>query len=274
MEKEYLRYNREYSNISFNDTPANRNKNKYLFALETFCIHPSNYNENIISQYKGYITWNKKIYDKYKNIYNCYYYDWFPRFEDFNWLENFINFEDKINGVSLICRHRNGNLEGDISGRRLKTLEEISFMKKIITHCYGKQKYGGELYQGVIGNTHLETCPSSLSKLKILNKYKFNLCFENCYHELWSWDYITEKITDCFKAKTIPIYYGCYNIEKHIPKKLYIDFRDFKNLNDLVDYLLSIDKKKYEEMTNEALNFMKNLTKGTTKELKKLFDNL
>ncbi len=116
-----------------------------------------------------------------------------------------------------------------------------------------------------------ETFPSSIEKLKRLNQYKFNLCFENCYHEFWGRDYITEKIFDCFRAKTIPIYWGCYNIEDHIPKGLFIDFRDFKNdIPKLVDYLLSIKEREYNKRTEEAFKFDKRCNYGKVENLKKL----
>ena len=39
--------------------------------------------------------------------------------------------------------------------------------------------------------------------------------------------YMTEKIWDSFKAKTVPVYWGASNIEEYVPKNCFIDYRDF-----------------------------------------------
>jgi hypothetical protein len=39
---------------------------------------------------------------------------------------------------------------------------------------------------------------------------QFHIAFENCREK----NYFTEKLMDCFITKTIPIYYGCPNIEE------------------------------------------------------------
>ena len=92
---EYTDFCAKYPMVSFNDVPGKRNKNHYLFALETYCIYPSNFDERVIEKYKGVITWNKKLYEKYKDKYNCYYLDWFTRFADNSFLENFTEYEKK-----------------------------------------------------------------------------------------------------------------------------------------------------------------------------------
>jgi hypothetical protein len=117
------------------------------------------------------------------------------------------------------------------------------------------------------------TYPSSLDKLKVLDKYRFNLCFENAYHEMWSMDYITEKITDCFKAKCIPIYWGCYNIEERIPKDLYVDYRYFKDVHTLAEHLNSISKEQYIDMTEKAFEWEKKVKLGNIEELRSILDN-
>jgi len=81
------------------------------------------------------------------------------------------------------------------------------------------------------------------AKLKIMSKYKFNVCFENCEVE----GYISEKIIDCFKAHTVPIYLGAPNIEKYIPKNCFIDFRDFKDYQSLLNYLENMDENTYNK---------------------------
>lgn len=79
-------------------------------------------------------------------------------------------------------------------------------------------------------------------KFKLLSNFKYCLCFEN----LTDVDgFITEKIFDCFKARCVPIYWGASNIEEYIPKKCFIDFRDFGDYKKLLNFLVSVDENRY-----------------------------
>jgi len=51
-----------------------------------------------------------------------------------------------------------------------------------------------------------------------LAPYKYSLAIENSC----SPDYWTEKLADCFLAWTIPLYYGCPNLEKYFPEEAFI----------------------------------------------------
>ena len=56
-------------------------------------------------------------------------------------------------------------------------------------------------YTNRIGNS---SCYHSINLLEVFNMYKFVICFENSYND----GYITQKIFNCFLAKTIPLYSG------------------------------------------------------------------
>ena len=51
-----------------------------------------------------------------------------------------------------------------------------------------------------------------------LAPYKYSLAIENSNGP----DYWTEKLADCFLTWTVPLYYGCTNIEKYFPKDSFI----------------------------------------------------
>ena len=55
-------------------------------------------------------------------------------------------------------------------------------------------------------------------KMDGLLPYRYSLAIENASIPY----YFTEKINDCFLAWTVPIYYGCRNIDKFFPSKSYI----------------------------------------------------
>jgi hypothetical protein len=51
-----------------------------------------------------------------------------------------------------------------------------------------------------------------------LAPYQYALAMENTSGP----DYWTEKITDCFLSWTVPIYYGCTNLENYFPEESFI----------------------------------------------------
>jgi hypothetical protein len=90
-------------------------------------------------------------------------------------------------------------------------------------------------------------------KIKVLSTYKFCLCFENNVSEP---GYISEKITDCFCARCVPIYFGSEGVEQLIPKNAWINFRDFSGFNELSRYLASMDEAMHQNYLNGIDNFL------------------
>src|SRR5690606_18975175 len=59
-------------------------------------------------------------------------------------------------------------------------------------------------------------------------KARFCICPENCYDEVYSHGYFSEKMPGAWFGGCVPLYIGCYNIDGlNIPKECYIDLRDF-----------------------------------------------
>ena len=71
------------------------------------------------------------------------------------------------------------------------------------------------------------------SKLDGLKDYKFSVAIENAVDI----NYFTEKITDCFLTGTIPIYYGCPNIEEFFDINGIITFNTQEELNQILNSL-------------------------------------
>lgn len=89
--------------------------------------------------------------------------------------------------------------------------KRLNFVKQLIEAELGIDFYGR-------GINHIE------NKWDALYPYKFSIAIENSSMP----DYWTEKISDCFMAYTIPIYYGCTNIDEYFPAGsfLKIDLND------------------------------------------------
>lgn len=99
-----------------------------------------------------------------------------------------------------------------------------------------------KVYKGFIQN----------NKYKKQSEYNFAIVFENC--ELPG--YITDKITDCFYTGTIPIYKGDPDIEKYIPKDCFIDMRDFKNYQELREFLKSLTQSEIQNYKENGRRFL------------------
>lgn len=101
-------------------------------------------------------------------------------------------------------------------------------------------------------------------KIELLRNYKFCIAAENSIHSA-PWGqmtsneiddyYVTEKLIDCFKAGSIPIYFGPRNAkELYFPNKKSVIFSgDYKNYDEMMKYIASI--KDYDKILNEYVSW-------------------
>ncbi len=90
------------------------------------------------------------------------------------------------------------------------------------------------------------------TKWETLSRYTFTLCFENTILKGW----LTEKIFECFRVGTIPIYWGATDVEELIPSECFIDMRRFAGYRELRDFLRSLgddEVRRYRECGREFL---------------------
>jgi len=122
-----------------------------------------------------------------------------------------------------------------------------------------KIKYIGKIdninqYDDLIKN---KSCYNSIELLKIFNKYKFIICFENSYND----GYITEKIFNCFFSKSIPLYSGSNIICNYFNNNSFININDI-NLDESI--------KLIEELNNNELLYNSYIN---TKKINDNYDN-
>lgn len=84
-------------------------------------------------------------------------------------------------------------------------------------------------------------------KFSALGNYKFSIVVENCISPM----YFTEKIIDCFRSKTIPIYWGTDSIDNHFDPNGIIKFT---KLNDLIKILDNINDLVYNDKYDSVVN--------------------
>jgi hypothetical protein len=89
-------------------------------------------------------------------------------------------------------------------------------------------------------------------KIMVMNQYKFAICFENCVFP----GYVTEKIFDCFLASCIPVYFGAPDIGDFVPTDTFIDYRKFRNFDELESYLENFCEEDAIKMLGSAKDFL------------------
>lgn len=254
LKDEFDYLSKKYPNVAFNHIDWNgkvREGKDWLFALEGYITIPQNYDPNVINKYKGLITHNRKFAEAHPEL-NIVLTNGYANFHNYYRLDNHKSYEERIDGV---CSLHNiytyaRNSEGEIVHKRP---EFIKMVPSDIKHTYGPVPWGNDYKGKISGADH----PNHIENLKVINNYKFVLSLESTYHPMWSYDWITCRLFNAIKAKTIPIYYGCFNIEEHVPSEFYIDFRKYVN-NDIKGLKKEMDsytKQKFEDQTEKALEW-------------------
>lgn len=82
------------------------------------------------------------------------------------------------------------------------------------------------------------------SKLDILKKYKFEICFENDIYP----GYVSEKLLDAYINDSIPVYWGDLGQDTTINQKCFINMKSFSSTKDFLDYIASIDESVFKQI--------------------------
>ena len=112
---------------------------------------------------------------------------------------------------------------------------------------------GGPLFNN-IGGVLPRGDQSVQAKVKFLEGYKFNLCFENASYP----GYATEKLFEALISKTVPIYWGSPTIECDFNPSSFLNWHDFQDDDKFFKAITDVHNSKelYEHMFMMAtLNF-------------------
>lgn len=89
-------------------------------------------------------------------------------------------------------------------------------------------------------------------KLEPLKDYQYSICVMNSSAD----NFFTEVLLDCFRVGTIPIFWGCPNINEYFSSNGMITFETIKDLDSILRKIDYIDKKYFEYDNKEAEPFM------------------
>jgi len=151
---------------------------------------------------------------------------------------------------NFILKFLYGRYVKEIYKERFKTIDYFSYRPGFDLFGFGWEKSGKNLkeaqnikkvYKGVVKD-----------KIDVLRKYKFAICFENCIFE----GNVTEKIFDALFAGSVPIYYGAPDINDYVSPNCFIDFRKFRDYDELCSFLSNIKEDKYNQYVENIKEYL------------------
>ena len=187
---------------------------KILFLAEPLAILPTVSEGALRCAYKF-----DKIYTFCQS-----FIDRYPQAELFEWGSSWLDFKDlkinKTNNVSFVTSNKSQS-----KGHKLR-MDIYEYLK------------GVDVSNGLQYYSHMSP-PFHERRNDFFESSKFHIAVENSQQK----NYFTEKIIDCFASKTVPIYYGCPNINEWFNMDGIITFNSIDQLENI---LSSLDEKKYD----------------------------
>jgi len=236
----------------------NRRKN-ILFCFESPIINPFNHFQINKLLFRKIYSWDDKRIDG-KN----YLKFWIPQLDEGRIMKK-VSFKDKkfltmvfAKKSSLFPLRLLSPYKTDLYKKRLEIINYFENKNFKNVHLYGwgwAKANPFKLFEKLFGFKRYGVYKGELDdKIQKISQYKFCFAVENAEAP----GYITEKIFDCFKAGSVPIYYGAPNVGEHIPSNSYIDLRNYENYEDLLDYINSISENEYEKYQKAGKEFLDN----------------
>jgi len=238
---------------------------KYLLLLETEIHIPDMWDSDVYSKFDKIFTWHDNLIDN-KKFFKINSPGFEPPIAPFR-IHKDIKKKDKL--CILMGSNKNSNHKLSIYHKRIEAVRwfEKNYPDKLDFYGYDWNIY---IFRGLVGIRILNRfkilqklfAPKFLnykgehngSKTPLYEKYKFSLCFENTIDAPGN---ITEKIFDCFFAGCVPIYLGGNNnIEKYIPSDCFVDFKNFKNYEDLYGFMINTSDTELLKYINNIENFL------------------
>lgn len=203
-------------------------------------IHTIMTNSNISSFFNKILTFDENLLLAFPEKTSL-----FLPYEDYYWIQSptsekinnyliphgivakIFNYEEnKKFEISFMCSNQKRFIGHAMRHSLWDTQENFNKINKVVCY-YGQNKNGMNIYEDNIQLSH------SRDKTEMYKNCMFCIVVEN--HK--SKNYFTEKIMECFVSKTVPIYWGCPNIEKYYNIDGIIQFNKKEELYEIVNNL-------------------------------------
>jgi hypothetical protein len=216
---------------------ASRPKEKMiLFAWEPHVVQPELYDPKVQAQFGKVYTWDDDLVDN-ERFFKFHY----PVLS--NRIDVFVPFEKKKLCTMIATRFKSKD-PGSLYGER-----------ELAALFFDKKKGEFDLYGNGWSQKKYKNSKGRIEKkLEVLAGYKYAICYENTSVKR---GYVSEKIFDCFAAGVVPVYWGAPNVTDYVPAECFIDRRNFKNNEELYQFLKKITKEEYAQYLSAAEKFLK-----------------
>jgi tetratricopeptide (TPR) repeat protein len=215
---------------------------KVLLMLEPIVVLPGEFDEKIWRRFDHVLTLFEAVttFTEFATLID-YPRSHFARpseiTENLDERERKYPLEGREPGLCMINGYKTSSVVSELYSSRIAAAKWFHQHSTLSFDVYGNPAFPLPNYKR--GLSHGE-------KLLTLASYRYSLCFENTNHPVFSAGYVTEKIFDCLETRTVPIYLGCVNVEQRVPKKCFIDYRDFGSFEELDRYLTTMSDKEYQ----------------------------
>jgi len=211
---------------------TNKNEKNILWLCEPDIISNIKKDLNLYANEYDYIlTFDEEVLQIYKNS--------VLHLQASTWVENNF-FKHKEFSVSMVIGNKIMS-KGHLLRQKIWHKQNyIKIPKKFYISCFGSPLE-------TFGKPYLEN-----GKKDCMFYSQFHITVENCSIK----NYFSEKILDCFISKTIPIYWGCSNIEDFFNIKGIIKFNSFE---DFIEKCNNINELNYLEILKYLFDFLESI---------------
>lgn len=246
--------------VIYHDAQQTDKEYRYLVLHEVRDRGKNNWQEgDQWNQYRGIVTWNPCLYAAYRYSYNIVYCPQFMNIKVHSMVP-LVPFEDRESDVCSFYGPPVSQGELVMSARYDVPLSLKEMGMRV--DAYGvmpekKRSEYRESWKSIFRGSVPEEKRSSVTSL-----HKFNICFENSVDPYYACGWVTEKIFYSLGSGCIPIYWGAPDIEEHVPKEVFIDYRNFDTIKDLYAYLIKTPVKTFSKMAEEGVEFFNTIDFG------------
>jgi hypothetical protein len=215
---------------------------KYLLIYETEVIKPDNWDLDFHRHFDRIFTWSDAHADGRRYVKINFAIDPASPY-DFATLKSAFG-QRKL--ASMIAGAKASNHPFELYSARLRTIRWFEACAEQDFDLYGGGWDGASFpsYRGRVND-----------KLATLARYRFSICYENAMSIP---GYITEKILDCFRAGTVPVYGGAPNITRWVPQDCFIDIGQFQTYAELHQHLTNMDAATHAGYLDRIAAFLRN----------------
>lgn len=223
---------------------------RILYMYESVVVDPMVYRRKLWERFEHILTWNHHLVE------SCRRFRWFPLvYHDLPFRHGYgLTDEQEEDDAALLNRPR---AISQICGDKFSLVPcELYSLRRWLAEWFAAHARVPMFVYGIPGMKAPNYVGPSQDKHATLSQYRYALCFENCYHPIWSQGWTTEKIFDCMAARAVPVYYGDSAIERRVPPDCFIDYRQFNSPAALDRHLAELSDEDYLGYVRRMRAFM------------------